>query len=381
MDFNLTKEQQLLGDAVQRFVGKEYTFEKRQAILRSAGGFSRDVWAKLAEMGLLALQVPEEHGGMGPAPIETMLAMNAVGRGLLLEPYLPSAIVATTLIRELGSAGQKESLLPALASGERIAAPAHGEHGARYDLSRVTTSAARDREGFVLNGRKPLVLHGEAADVLIVSARTSGEPDEERGISLFLVQSDAPGLSRAGYRTLDGQRAADVALREVRVPAGGLLGPEGGAFPALAVASDAGIAALCAEAVGALEALLKTTIEYTKTRKQFGVPIGKFQALQHRMVEMLIHVEQAKSMSYLAAMRSQQEDPIAGGRAISAAKVVVGQACRRVGQEAVQMHGGMGMTDELNVGHYFKRLTAIELTLGDTEHHLEKFAAASREGA
>jgi alkylation response protein AidB-like acyl-CoA dehydrogenase len=377
----LTKEQQLLADSVQRFVAKEYTFERRQAILRSADGYSREVWAHLAEMGLLALQVPEEHGGMGPAPIETMLAMNAIGRGLLLEPYLPSAVLATTLIAELGSPAQKELLLPALAAGERIAAPAHGERAARYDLERVATAAQRSGNAYVLSGRKRLVLHGEAADVLVVSARTSGGPDDEQGISLFLVPRDAAGLSMAGFRTLDGQRAAEVTLREVRVPADSLLGPEGGAFAAIAAASDAGIAALCAEAVGALEALLETTVAYTKTRKQFGVPIGKFQALQHRMVEMLIHVEQAKSMSYLAAMRSSEADRTARSRAISAAKVIAGQACRRVGQEAVQLHGGMGMTDELVVGHYFKRLTAIELTLGDTEHHLERFAAASAEGA
>jgi alkylation response protein AidB-like acyl-CoA dehydrogenase len=332
-------------------------------------------------MGLLALQAPEEHGGMGPAPVETMLAMNAVGRGLLLEPYLPSAVIATTLIRELGSPGQKEALLPALASGERIAVLAHGEQGARYDLSRVSTSAARGRDGFVLNGRKPVVLHADSADVLIVSARTSSGPDDEQGISLFLVPRSADRLSMSGYRMLDGLRAAAVSLREVQVPADALLGPEGGAFAALSAASDAGIAALCAEAVGALETLLSTTVEYTKTRKQFGVPIGKFQALQHRMVEMLLHVEQARSMSYLATLRSGETDPAARARAISAAKVIVGQACRRVGQEAVQLHGGMGMTDELKVGHYFKRLTAIELTLGDTEHHLERFVASSREGA
>jgi alkylation response protein AidB-like acyl-CoA dehydrogenase len=373
MDFDLTKEQQLLSDAVQRFVGKEYSFAAREAILDSKEGWSREIWAKLAELGLLGLQVPEEHGGMGGAMVETMLTMNALGRGLLLEPYLPSAILATALIRELGSPAQKEELLPVLAAGERIAVPAHGEPGARDDLARVATTAARAGDGYALNGRKTVIVHAPAADALLVSARTSGKADDPRGISLFIVPRSASGLSLQSYRTLDGQRASDVSLRHVRIPAGGLLGPEGGAFEAISAAWDLGVAAICAEAAGALQALLDSTVEYAKTRKQFGVPIGKFQALQHRMVEMLLHVEQARSMSYLAAIRAIDGDPAERRRALSAAKVVIGQACRKVAQEAVQIHGGMGMTDELHVGHYFKRLTTIELSLGDTEHHLERF--------
>jgi alkylation response protein AidB-like acyl-CoA dehydrogenase len=373
MDFDLTKEQQLLSDAVQRFVGKEYSFAAREAILDSKEGWSREIWAKLAELGLLGLQVPEEHGGMGGAMVETMLTMNALGRGLLLEPYLPSAILATALIRELGSPAQKEELLPALAAGERIAVPAHGEPGARDDLARVATTAARAGDGYALNGRKTVIVHAPAADALLLSARTSGKADDPRGISLFIVPRSASGLSLQSYRTLDGQRASDVSLRDVRIPAGGLLGPEGGAFEAISAAWDLGVAAICAEAAGALQALLDSTVEYAKTRKQFGVPIGKFQALQHRMVEMLLHVEQVRSMSYLAAIRAIDGDPAERRRALSAAKVVIGQACRKVAQEAVQIHGGMGMTDELHVGHYFKRLTTIELSLGDTEHHLERF--------
>src|SRR6267378_4110773 len=222
MDFDLTKEQQLLSDAVQRFVGKEYSFAARDAILDSKEGWSREIWAKLAELGLLGLQVPEEHGGMGGASVETMLTMNALGRGLLLEPYLPSAILATALIRDLGSAAQREELLPAMAAGERITVPAHGEPGAG--------------DGFVLNGRKAVVPHAASAEALLVSARTCGAPDERRGISLFIVPRGAPGVSLQTYRTLDGQRASDVALRDVRVPAGGLLGPEGGAFEAISAA-------------------------------------------------------------------------------------------------------------------------------------------------
>ncbi len=373
MDFNLTKEQQMLSDVVQRFVAKEYTFATRRGILESADGWSRKVWSQLAEMGLLSLQVPEEYGGMGSTSVEMLLTMTALGRGLLLEPYLPSAILATALIRELGSGAQKQALLPSLAAGERIAVPAHFERGSRYDLSRIATTAVRKGDGFALSGRKTIVLHAAAADLLLVSARTAGNAEDEAGISLFGVERDATGVSLQSYPTLDGQRGADITLRDVQVPREALIGPEGGAFPAISAVWDLGIAALCAEAVGALEAIFQATADYLMTRKQFGVPIGHFQALQHRVAEMLIHVEQAKSMSYLAAMRCTERDAALRGRAISAAKVLIGQACRRVGQEAVQLHGGMGVTDELIVSHYFKRLTAIELSLGDTEHHLERF--------
>jgi alkylation response protein AidB-like acyl-CoA dehydrogenase len=299
--------------------------------------------------------------------------MTALGRGLLLEPYLPSAILATALIRELGSGAQKQALLPSLAAGERIAVPAHFERGSRYDLSRIATTAVRKGNGFVLSGRKTIVLHAAAADLLLVSTRTAGNAEEEAGISLFAVERGATGVSLQSYPTLDGQRGADVTLRDVQVPREALIGPEGGAFPAISAVWDLGVAAVCAEAVGALEAIFQATVEYLKARKQFDVPIAHFQALQHRVAEMMIHVEQAKSMSYLAAMRCTERDAALRGRAISAAKVLIGQACRRVGQEAVQLHGGMGVTDELIVSHYFKRLTAIELSLGDTEHHLERF--------
>jgi len=373
MDFNLSKEQEQLSDSIQRFVAKEYAVERRKAILHSREGFSREVWAKLGELGLLALQVPEEHGGMGAGAVEMLLTMNAIGKGLLLEPFLPSAILGTALVRELGSAEQQRSILPRLAAGELIVVPAHGEAGARYDLERVATKATASADGFVLEGKKTVVLHAPAADLLIVSARTSGRLDDEAGISLFVVPRDAPGVSLQAYPTLDGQRAADVTFDETRLPRSSLLGPEGGAFATLSAVFDLGLAALCAEAVGALQASLDATIEYTKTRQQFGQPIAKFQALQHRMADMFIHVEQARSMSYLAAMRCTDPDGAARRRAVSAAKVLVGQACRYVGQQSIQLHGGMGMTDELLISHHFRRLAAIELSLGDTDHHLEQF--------
>ena len=374
MDFNFSNEQEQLGDTIQRFVARAYSAERRRAILESGDGFSREVWAGLAELGLLALLIPEEHGGMGAGALEVLLTMNAIGKGLLLEPYLPSAILGTGLIRALGSEEQKKALLPALAAGELIVAPAHGEPGARYDLERVAATARATADGFVLEGEKQVVLHAAAADLLLVSARTAGAAADPAGISLFVVPRGAEGLELRPVRTLDSQRAADVTLRQVRLPRSSLLGPEGGAFPALSAVFDLGIAALCAEAVGALQASLDATVEYTRTRKQFGQPIGKFQALQHRMADMLMHVEQARSMSYLAALRCTDPDAAVRRRAVSAAKALVGQACRYVGQQSIQLHGGMGMTDELLISHHFRRLTAIELSLGDTAHHLEQFA-------
>jgi alkylation response protein AidB-like acyl-CoA dehydrogenase len=375
MDFRLTAEQQLLAETVQRFLAREYAFEARGRIVRSAEGWSRELWVRFAEMGLLGLQVPEDHGGMGPAPVETLLTLTALGKALSVEPYLSSAVLGTALVRELGSPEQRAALLPALAAGEKLAVPAHGEAGARYDLARVATRARPEGGGWRLSGRKAVVLHAPMADVLLVSARTGGADADAAGISLFAVERGTPGVKLTSYPTIDGQRAADVAL-DAAVPASALLGDEGAALPRIAAVWDLGIAAVCAEAVGVLQGALDTTLEYTKTRRQFGVPIAKFQALQHRMADMLMHVELARSMSYLAAVRAGEGDPRQRRRAISAAKVVVGQACRFVGQQAVQLHGGMGVTDEVPVSHAFKRLLAIELALGDTEHHLEQFIAA-----
>lgn len=368
MDFDFSEEQRQLGDAMQRFVAREYAFEKRKAILASPEGFSRDVWQKLGELGFLALLVPEEHGGMGGGAVEMLLVMNAIGKGLLLEPYLPSAILATRLLANISGQGD---LLARMATGEVIAVPAHTEFGARYDLRRVSTTAAKSGDGFVLRGEKAVVLHAPSAEVLVVSARTSGKADDEAGISLFLVARDAKGIALRPYRTMDGQRAADVKLDGVPAK---LIAED--ALPQIEAAFDLGIAAVCAEAVGALQASLDATIEYTKARQQFGQPIAKFQALQHRMADMFIQVEQARSMSFLAAMHCTDTDARERARIVSAAKARIGEAARFVGQQSIQLHGGMGMTDELAISHHFRRLTAIELTLGDTEHHLERFAGA-----
>jgi alkylation response protein AidB-like acyl-CoA dehydrogenase len=374
MQFTPTPEQQQLGDMVQRFLGDHYSFEARRKVLSSREGWSREIWAKLAELGLLSLQVPETQGGMAPAIVETMLTAAATGKAMLLEPWISSAVIGTVLVRELGSAQQREEMLGAMAAGERIAVPAHLEPGARYDLQHVATTARRSAGSWALSGAKTVVLHAPAADVLLVSARTSGAARDAEGVSLFAVERESPGVSLSAYRTLDGITAAEV---ELAGAPGTLIGAEGAAFAGLAAAFDQGLAARCAEAVGALQAILDATVEYTKTRQQFGVPIGRFQALQHRMADMLIHVEQARSMSYLAAMQAAEPPGRERRRALAAAKVVVGNACRFVGQQAVQLHGGMGVTDEIAVSHLFRRLTELEMALGDTAHHLEQFVAAS----
>jgi alkylation response protein AidB-like acyl-CoA dehydrogenase len=361
---------------VQRFFAEQYGFEARRKILESREGWSRETWSKLAELGLLSLQVPEEQGGIAPAVVETLLTATATGTAMLLEPWVSSGIIATVLIRELGSAQQREEMLAPMAAGERIAVPAHFEPAARYDLRRVATSARRHGGAWELKGRKSVVLHAPAADVLLVSARTSGPADETAGISLFAVPREGRGVALSQYRTLDGMCAADVELADAP---GTLIGAEGTAYDGLATAFDQGLAARCAEAVGALQTTLDATVEYTKTRQQFGVPIARFQALQHRMADMLIHVEQARSMSYLAAMRAAEPPGRERRRALAGAKVAVGNACRFVGQQAVQLHGGMGVTDEIAISHLFRRLTALEMALGDTAHHLEQFVAASAE--
>ncbi len=365
MDFSFPEEQRQLEDTVRRFVAKDYAFERRRAIRDSAAGWSRDTWQTLADLGLLALNVPEAHGGLGGGPVATMLVMNALGSGLLLEPYLASAVVATSLLHD---GPQGVDLLPAMAAGECIVVLAHEEPGARGDPGCVATLCRIEGTDFLLDGRKCVVGHAAAADRLIVSARLEG------GLALFLVPRDAPGLRLDVYPTLDGTRAAEVHLEGVRLPAAAKLAA---GHAALERALDIGLAAVCAEAVGIMKAALDATVDYLRTRQQFGQPIGRFQALQHRATDMLLHYEQAKSMSYLAALRCTLQDAALRRRALSAAKVTIGRAARFIGQQAVQLHGGMGMSDELVVSHWFKRLTAIELTCGDTDTHLQYFIQAS----
>lgn len=376
MDFHFSDEQNQFRDSLERYLRKDYGFERRREIARSAEGYSREVWQQLAEMGALALTLPEAHGGFSGGAFDTLLVMEALGRANAVEPFLSTVVLGAGLIAAAGSAAQQQELLPAVAGGKCRLALAHAEPGIRYELESVSTVAQVSDEGYVLNGHKVQVLHGAAADRLLVSARTGGGPRDADGISLFLVAADAPGLEVFSYPTQDGQRAANLALKDVRVSRDALVGPEHGALPLIEAAQDRAIAALCAEAVGIMAALIEATVAYLKTRKQFGVSIGSFQALQHRAVDMYLHAEQARSMAYLAAARVDGDDAAARRHAVSAAKVLVGQSARFVGQQAVQLHGGIGVTEELAVSHYFKRLTMITLAFGDVDHHLDRFGRA-----
>ncbi len=371
MDFNFTDEQKQFADALQRWAAKDYGFEQRNQIIHSASGVSAQAWSVLAELGMTALPIPEEQGGFNGTAVDMLVVMQEIGRSLVVEPYLATMMGA----RFLQLAGGQESLLEKVATGELKLACALLEKHARYDMTDVQTQARPDGDGFVLNGAKSVVVHGGQAGMLIVSARSSGDTRGPDGLSLFVVAADAPGLVMRDYRTIDGQRAADIELANVRVAGSALLGVAGSAWNMLEAGADYGTMLLCAEAVGAMEALNAATLEYLKTRQQFGVPIGKFQALQHKMVDMFIQQEQARSMATLAAVRVDGADAEERRRTVSAAKVRIGQALKYVGQQAIQLHGGMGVTNELPASHYFKRLSMIELTLGDTDYHLVRFSS------
>jgi alkylation response protein AidB-like acyl-CoA dehydrogenase len=371
MDFNFKEEQRQLADALKRWIARDYGWETRRAIVNSEQGSSDAAWAQLAELGLTALPLPEAQGGFDGTAVDMFVVMQELGRGLVAEPYFATVLGAEFL--KLG--GGHEGLLERVATGELKLACALGERQSRHDLRDIATRAVPDADGWVLDGEKKVVLHGAQAGVLIVSARTGGEQRDADGIALFAVPADSPGVHVTGYRMLDGQRAADVRLSSVRVGADAAIGTPGAGWDILEAAADYGAGLLCAESLGAMDALFAATLEYLKTRQQFGVPIGKFQALQHRMADMYIHLEQARSMALLAAVKLSTGDASERRRAVSAAKYRVGLAARFVGQQAVQLHGGMGVTDELPAAHYFKRLSTIELTLGDSDHHLARFIA------
>jgi alkylation response protein AidB-like acyl-CoA dehydrogenase len=375
MNFEFSEEQRQLQETVDRYLTEQYPFDKFRAIKASQAGWDKATWAGLAELGVLALNVPAAQGGLGFGPLETLAMMGPCGRSLLLEPFLSSAVIATAVLRPFAAEAAVAELLTRMAEGTAIAALAHFERDSRFETQWVSARAERKGETYRIEGHKAVVMHAAAADVLFISARTSGDPGDTPGVSLFRVPRDSKGLTLDPYPTIDGQRAADVYLKGVEVPAGSRLGAEGGALSVIEAALDIGLAALCAEAVGVMQALVDATVAYVQTRQQFGVPIGRFQALQHRIADMLIHLEQARSMSYLAALRCIDENIVERRRALSAAKAVIGQACRFVSQQAVQLHGGMGMTDELVVSHWFKRLTAAEVMFGDSETHLQRYAA------
>lgn len=374
MEFNYSEEQLALQDTLQRFISRDYDFDKRRAFSASPLGFSAEAWSQYAELGLLSLPFPEDFGGLGGNGVDIMLVMEQFGQGLLLEPYLSSVVTCGGLIRDSGSDALQRKLLPQIAEGKLKLSLAGYEAAGRYDLSYVAATAQESGGSWRLSGRKTVVLDGASADFLLVSARSGGKVGDRDGISLFLVPCDAKGLTSASYPTQSGARAADLLLENVTVGSDALIGNAGKALPIIERAVDRAIAALCAEAVGIINALNEATLNYLKTRKQFGVAIGTFQALKHKMADMLIAAEQTRSMAIIAAVHADSADAAERHRNISAAKAYIGQSARLVGQHAVQMHGGMGVVDELNVSHYFKRLTMIDLTFGDADYHLASFS-------
>ncbi|NKE45893.1 pimeloyl-CoA dehydrogenase small subunit [Roseomonas frigidaquae] len=377
MDFDLTDEQRMLSDSIRRLVADAYDdFEKRKAYRAEPRGYADANWQKFAEMGLLGLPFSEEDGGFGGGPVETMLVCEQFGRGLVVEPYLATVVLGGGLLKRAGSDAQRAELIPAIAEGSLTLAFAHQERQARHDLHDVATTATRSADGWVLNGAKGVVMHGDSADRLIVSARTAGGRRDRDGISLFLLDPTAQGVTRRGYATQDGLRAAEVVLENVTVPASALLGPEGAALPLIEQVVDEANAAICAEALGAMEVLRDLTVDYLKQRTQFGQPIGNFQALQHRAADMLVATEQARSMAMYAAMMVQEADPAARRVALSAAKALVAKNADQLGKDAIQLHGGIAVTEEYKAGHYFKRLTMLAGLFGDVDHHLRVVVAA-----
>jgi pimeloyl-CoA dehydrogenase small subunit len=377
MDFSLSDEQSMLKDIIEKFVQNDYDFDTRNKIMAADEGFSREVWGQMAELGWLAVPFAEEDGGFGGGAIELMVVMEQIGRGLIVEPYLATVVLAGGFLKRAGSAAQKEKYLPGVIDGSKLGAFAFAEPQGRFNLADLTTTAAADGDGWVLNGHKAVVLNGPSADFLVVSARTGGEQRDADGVSVFVLDADTAGISRRDYPTVDGLRAAEITLENVKVGADALIGEAGAALPLIQEVIDEATLAVGCEAVGNMEVAYKSTVEYSKQRVQFGQPIGKFQVLQHRMVDMFMEYEQSKSLMFMAAMRLDEGYGPVAQKAISGFKVQVGKSGRFVGQQAVQVHGGMGMTEELHIGHYFKRLTMIDTLFGNVDFHLRRYGSIS----
>lgn len=379
MDFSLTKEQELLRDGLTKFLSTRYELEKSRAAAKTGAGWQPEVWRGFAEeLGILGATLPEEAGGIGGGPVEAMVIAEALGHALVVEPFVDTVVVAGGLLHRAGG-DTAAALLEKIVDGTAVVSLAATESGSGDNWRDVATTAEKDGADWVLRGEKIVVLGAPLANHLLVTARTSGGRDDADGISLFLVDLAAAdsGLRTHPYRTIDDRRAADISFDGVRLRADALLGEEGRAWPSLARARDEGAAAVCAEAVGAMRKVLADTVEYCKQRQQFGTPIGSFQVLQHRMVDMHMEVEQSVAATYLAVLNLDSADDVRA-RAVSAAKATIGRAARFVGQNAVQLHGGMGMTEELAIGHYFKRLTALQYEFGSTDHHLSRYAQLTR---
>jgi len=376
MDFDFSDDQEMLRDSVRKWVAKGYDFERRKGIVKS-GGFSREAWREIADLGLTGLFVPETHGGMGFGAVDAMVVMEELGRGLVLEPYAQGALIAGGVLSAHASEAVQSAWLPKVASGDALVVLAHQERAARYRLNHVTTAATRNGSAWTISGAKSIVPVGDKADAFIVPARVSGAVDAPEGIALFLVERSAAGVTTRGYPTQDGGRAAEVNFNNAPAT---LLAAAGAGFAALVHAVDTGIAALCAEAVGVMDRLVAVTVEYMNTRKQFGVPIATFQALRHRIADVKMQLELGRSMSYFASLK-MNEPPQARRRALAQAKLQLGHSMRLVGQQCIQLHGGIGVTDEYIASHYFKRLTVMELSFGDTLHQLGEVSARMQDTA
>jgi alkylation response protein AidB-like acyl-CoA dehydrogenase len=379
MDIQFTEEQELLRSSVQRLLRDQYDFDARRKIVATDEGWSRKHWNAFAELGLCAAPFQESSGGLGGGPLATMIVMQEFGRNLVVEPFLETVVLAGGLIEDFGSQAQREEFLPQIMAGEAIWTLAWAEGRSRYDLNNVTTTARRNGESYVLSGTKAAVIGAPWADKLIVSARTAGGPRDRGGVNLFVVDRQSANLHLQSFKTIDGRRAAEITLMNVHVPASQLLGKEGEGVAALEACRDSAIAALCAEAVGAMSELNSATLEYSRTRKQFGVALGTFQVLQHRMVDMFIAIEESTSLTQSLTLSLTTDDPHRSKLA-SGAKSKVGYGARFVAEQAIQLHGGMGMSDELNVGHYFKRIAGINVQFGDPTFHLMRYAQQNETG-
>jgi len=373
MDFSFTEEQTLLRNSVQKYLADNYSFEHFKKISRTEPGWSKDTWKQFAELGLLAAPLPEAYGGLGGGPVDVMVVMEEFGKALVVEPYAPTVVVGGGFFSRGGTDAQKEEWLNKIAAGETVLAFAFAEPQGRFNYADLTMTAKKSGANYVLNGLKVVVLGAPWADALIVTARTSGGQRDTKGVSVFVVDKKSKGITTRDYPTIDGLHASEVTFENVEVPATNLIGTADDGLKLIEHVTDEAIAAHASEAVGAMKVLLDATVEYSKTRKQFGVPIGKFQVLQHRMVDMFINYEQSSSITYMVTLKLG-EGETERKKAASAAKVQIGKAGRFVGQQAVQIHGGMGMTDELNVGHYFKRLTMLDTLYGNVDHHLKRYA-------
>jgi pimeloyl-CoA dehydrogenase small subunit len=374
MDFSYTEEQTLLRNSVSKYLADKYTFDSWRKFTRGDVGRDPAHWAQFAELGLLAAPLPEAHGGLGGGAVDASVVMEEFGKALVVEPYIPTVVIGGGFLKHGGNDAQKDEWLNKISTGDSIIAFAYAEPKGRYNLADLTTTAKKQGGGYLLNGQKAVVIAAPWADQLIVTARTAGGQRDSKGVSVFLVDKKAKGVATRDYPTVDGLRASEITFENVEVPAANLIGQLDNGLPLIERVVDEAIAATCAEATGCMKVLVDTTVAYSKQRKQFGVPIGKFQALQHRMVDMFVNYEQSVSITLMVTLKLDAPDA-ERAKAASAAKVTIGKAGRYVGQQAVQIHGGMGMTDELNVGHYFKRLTMIDALYGSTDHHLKRYAA------